>query len=216
MRVAQPPRGASAPIRCWPILAGAAILVLLSGCVAPMPQVSRADYLKMTSRDVPAPKERVLEAAEKVMRLSDGDDYTIHHHKAGFNAQRRWSFYVVIAAGFGTDFWAIRADEYGADKTKLEVEVGTSAQPIVPMMTTAPGVWTASTLPANATPNTGPAIYELFFERLDYLLGRRAEWPTCEWAKERVKSKEVWGSIEPLCNPFNVNDETPKEPLFKP
>lgn len=187
-------------------------LAVLAGCAAPRPQLSRAEYLAMTSRTLDAPKEQVLEAAEKVLRLADGDDFKIHHHSTGFSAQRNWSVYLVLAAAMGTDFWVVKTSEMG-EKTRLELEVGRQASAITPMATTTPGTWTAGTMPASATPFDGPALYELFFARMDYLLGTRSDWPTCEWSDERVSRKATWGNNEGLCSAFNITDTKPEGPL---
>lgn len=194
------------------VLALTAVSAVLAGCAAPMPQLSRTEYLAMTSRTIEAPKERVLEAAEEVLRLADGDDVQIHHNAAGFNAHRPWSVYLVLAASMGTDFWSVRATDLG-EKSRIEVEVGRQASAIVPMATTAPGTWTAGTMPAGAMPFRGPALYELFFARIEYLLGKREEWPTCDWSNQRVESKATWGENDGLCNAFNVTDAKPEGPM---
>lgn len=194
------------------VLALVALFAVLAGCATPPPQLSRADYLAMSSRTLEAPREQVLEAAEKVLRLADGDDFKIHHHATGFNAQRAWSVYLVLAAAMGTDFWVVKTSETGG-KTRLEIEVGRQESAIMPMMTTTPGTWSAGTMPASATPINGPALYELFFARIDYLLGTRPDWPTCEWSDARVSSKATWGANDALCSAFNITDTKPEGPL---
>ena len=79
---------------------------------------------------------------------------------------------------------------------------------VVPMMTTAPA-WTATTMPMVGTPVDGTALYDVFWARMDYLLGKRAKWMDCKEADRRVKQGIVWGSNENLCNSFNIKDDRP-------
>lgn len=184
----------------------------VTGCATKRPAVSREESLAMSSRVFPRSKEQTLEAAQKVLSLSDGDDYQFQHSAAGFSAQRQWSVYLVLAAVMGTDFWAVRTSGV-VDETRVELEVGTSAQGLTPMATTSPGTYSVGTLPSNAALVQGPALYELFFARMEYLLGLRADWPSCDWSDGRVKIGAAWGSNEALCNSFNVKDKTPSGPL---
>jgi len=184
----------------------------VTGCATKRPAVSREESLAMSSRVFPRSKEQTLDAAQKVLLLSDGDDYQFQHSAAGFSAQRPWIVYLVLAAAVGTDFWAVRASG-SADETRIELEVGASAQAVTPMATTSQGTWTAGSLPANASLVQGPALYELFFARMEYLLGLRADWPSCDWSNGRVKTGATWGTNEALCNSFNVKDKTPSGPL---
>ena len=71
------------------------------------------------------------------------------------------------------------------------------------------GAWTATSMPMSGSPVMGTAIYDVFWSRMDYLLGLRQDWMTCQMADERVKSGATWGTNEALCNSFNVKDAVP-------
>lgn len=195
----------------YKVLAAALSLSGLAGCATP-PQPSRAEYLAQVSRTYAQPKEKVLAAAEEVLRLADGNDFQIAHNSDGFTAQRNWLVYIVIGASAGVDYWVVKTTEKDG-RTQVETQVGTSMSTIAPMATTTPGTYSATTLPAGALVVTGPALYEVFFARMDYMLGLRADWPTCKWSDDRVSSKATYGNNEALCNVFNMADKTPAAPL---
>lgn len=193
-----------------------AAATLLFGCATvPDPTMSREESLAATSRTYDVPKETVIAAAEKVLRLADGDDFKLTHNSDGFLATRGWTVYLVIAAAMGTDHWSVRVDEQNG-KSRINIAIGTTSSAITPMATTTPGTWTASSLPAGSSPPRGRATYDLFFQRMDYLLGYRPTWTDCKTAYEEVKAKKTWGSPEELCNGFNINDEKPTGPLMNP
>lgn len=189
----------------------ALFVMLLSGCAAPPPQMSREEWLAMAQRDYAGvTKDQALSAAEKLLRLADGDDFQITHTEEGISATRNWLAYLVIAAASGTDFWAIKATSI-KDGVRVSMQVNTQSQAVTPMATSGSN-WTATTMPMSGSPVTGTAIYDVFWSRLDYLLGKTTQWMTCEAADERVRQKITWGNNEALCNGFNMKDEHPQTP----
>jgi len=187
----------------------ALLAVAISGCAPKQPQMSRQEWINTTTRTYAGiTKDQAMEATEKLFRLADGDDFTVTHAEDGLSAVRQWSIYMVIAAAFGTDYWTVRAAQDG-DKVKVSVQASVQNQAIGPMMT-AGGDISASAMPVIGTPVTGTALYDLFFARLDYLLGKRDTWMTCEDEKHRIKSKITWGIDDPLCSAANMKDDTPE------
>ncbi|MFJ0446581.1 hypothetical protein WLU10_24370, partial [Bordetella bronchiseptica] len=70
--------------------------VLLVGCAAKQPQLTRSEYLKVTQRTYEGKSaEEVLNAAEKLFRLADGDDFKFFHDDDSMSASRSWIVYVV-------------------------------------------------------------------------------------------------------------------------
>lgn len=186
----------------------AAVTFACAGCAAP--QLTREQWIAATTRTLDsATKEEVIAAAERVLRLADGDDFVIVHTDAGFQATRRWSIFVVIAAENGTDHWTFEARESGgsvkASVTVSKVSGGTMG--VSP--TTSPGIYSTMTVPGSGALVNGPAAYELFWERVNYLLGRQTAWPTCSIADARAQAGRTWGDNSVLCNAFNVKDLMP-------
>lgn len=185
------------------------ILVSLVSCAAaPQKQLSREEWISLTSRTYPdTSKDQALLAVEKLFRLADGDDFKIIHTEDGLQASRQWTSYAVIAAVSGTDYWNVKAIEKNGSVTVV-ISASTQSQNTTPIPTTG-GNWTAGTLGAQGNLVDGTAIYDVFWARLDYLLGKRADWMLCKEADERVKQKITWGNNEALCNSFNMKDSKP-------
>ena len=189
----------------------ALVAAVLAGCATTRPQLTRDEWLATTSRTYEGvSKEQVIGAAERLFRLADGDDFNIAHNDDGIYASRNWTAYVVIAAAMGIDYWQLSVTPAGAG-VKVRVQVNTQAQGVTPMATTN-GAWTATTTAMAGSPVMGTAIYDAFWSRMDYLLGKRPDWMTCQIADERVKQKVTWGSNEALCNSFNLKDDVPTGP----
>lgn len=183
-------------------------IVFVSGC-ASRPTLTRAEWLTTTTRTYEGKTaEEVIAAAEKLLILADGDDVQFAHDANGFVATRQWFSYIVIAAAAGTDNWRFDAEEAG-DVVKATVQVGLQSQAITPMATSS-GDWAASTGIVMGAPVQGTALYDVFWARLDFLLGKREAWMFCGEADDRVSRGVVWGSNEALCNSFNLEDDAPE------
>ena len=169
--------------------------LLIAGCTAPK-QLSRKEWLEVTTRHyTDVTTEDVLLAAEKLFRLADGDDFKFYHTKDSLSATRNWVAYMVIAAAGGTDYWKIQVASIPNGVT-VTIQVNTSAWALIPMS-------------PNASPVQGTAIYDVFWARLEYLLGKRTEWMSCKEANKRISEKLTYGDNSALCNSFNVADKTP-------
>ena len=148
---------------------------IFAGCAANTPRLSRQEWLDLTNKTYQGvTKEEVLSAAETVFDLADGDDFVISHTQEGLQATRNWSVYLVLAAAMGTDYWKVTAVE-NEGAVNVSVQANTQGQAVTPMATSNNG-WTATTSPLAGTPILGTAIYDVFWARLDYLLGKRNDW----------------------------------------
>jgi len=182
--------------------------VALAGCVS-QPVLSRDEWLNLTNRTYESVnKEQAIAAAEKLLRLADGNDFLIVHNDDGFVATRNWSVYLVLAASVGSDTWVVRTSEI-SNGTRVSISVGTQMGSVTGVPT---GGSTAApfTTPTVAGGVNGTALYDVFWARMDYLLGRREIWMTCAAANRRISDGVVWGDNSALCNGFNVNDDVPK------
>lgn len=189
-----------------------AILLIIEGCVH-RPRLSREEWLNATSKYYDGlTKEQVISAAEQLFILCDGDDFQLVHTEDGIIATRNWTVYLVLAASIGTDYWLLKVTNYN-NGVKATIQINTQAQGVSGMPNTNGGV-SAYTSALAGNPVNGNAIYDLFWSRMDYLLGKRPNWMSCEIADERIKSKIVWGSNEALCNSFNVDDKSPSAPII--
>jgi hypothetical protein len=177
---------------------------------ASRPQLTRDEWIKTTTRvykDVT--KEQVVLAAEKLLILADGDDFVFAHSEDGFFASRNWSVYLVLAFVAGTDHWMFKTVEHEGS-VKAQVQISVAAQGVAPMQTTS-GAWAATTMPGmSGMPVTGPALYDLFWARMDYLLGAKEYWMLCENINTSIRKKTTWGNVEPLCLDVTVKDNLPE------
>lgn len=190
------------------IAIAAAAAGILTACASP-PTMTRDQYLAATTRIYPGKsKEQVIDAAERVLRLADGDDFKIAHQPNGFQATRQWLIYLVIGATVGHDYWSLSVED-AAGGVKASVNVSTSEQSVAPVATSQPNTWSAGTTPLGSRPIDGTALYDVFWARMDYMLHRTDAWMTCDASNARVKAGTVYGANDALCNSFNMTDNEP-------
>lgn len=180
------------------------VALMLTAC-ATHREITRAEFVSATTRTYDKTSEEVLLAAEKLFKLADGDDFKLQHTEDSIIATRNWILYVVIGASTGTDQWLVKTTKTPDSKTKISIAVGISTSQLLPgfnQVVTMNGV--------AGEPPYGIAAYDLFFRRLEYLLGLRSEWTTCKMADDLIKQKVVWGNNETLCNSFNMKNIDPR------
>jgi hypothetical protein len=203
----------------FPLICLLLFCFIFSSCATTKQPLTREESLQLRKEQIEATTrlykdvtpEEVLIAVDRLFRLADGDDFKIFHTENAIIANRRWSVYLIIAAGFGNDSWIVAAEENSNEKiVKVVVRVSTNSSPVIPMMTTAPNTWTVATLPGVESTSSGKALYFIFFQRLDYLLGKTNKWLDCGEAKEIIKSEKIPGNVDCLCNPFNITDLRPE------
>lgn len=154
-------------------------VMILGGCATHAP-LTRDESLALTTRTYSGVvKQQALDEIERLFRLADGNDFRLAHSDTGFRATR--------GHAAAESWWDVRADP---------VESGVKLVVIN-------GGW------APAGSIDGNATYSLFWERLDYLLGKLAHWITCAEAQDRARHADyaLWGSLAPLC--ANANDTHP-------
>lgn len=187
------------------------VIAALAGCAAPQRMISADEMSAMTHRTFTGvTADQAVAAAERVLRLADGDDFAIDRDPDGLMATRNWTVYFVLGFVTGTDHWVLKTkpSEGGTDVT---FAVGSVAQPAPARHTprqagdTRPRVMGAM--------HEGTAIYDLFWSRMAYLLGQRDTWMSCAESDSRVKAGVVWGVTDALCNSFNVKDGVPEGPM---
>lgn len=195
------------------IVALSGLGVLLTGCAATGPTMTREQWAAVVERDYPhVSRTQAFDAAERLLELADEKDVQFVRKDSMFEAFRDWSKYAVLWGSSGSDYWTVFAREHEggvhltAQVSRLE-QVVTVSFPAGPTPVASIG----DMAPASVQ---GSAIYDLFWARMDYLLGRRADWPTCKEAKARISRREARGSIDPLCNAFNIDDNSPSAPII--
>ena len=189
-----------------------AMVVLLTsvlvGCAAPQRLLTANEMATVTHRTFPGvTTEQTLAAAERVLRLADGDDFAIDSDRDGLTATRNWTVYFVLGFVTGTDNWIFKARPVEGG-TAVTFAVGSVAQP-APAKQTPRRADDPRPKVMGAT-HEGTAIYDLVWARMAYLLGQRGDWMSCAESEARVASGVVWGETVALCNSFNVKDLVPE------
>lgn len=195
-------------MRC--VLLLSLLFALLPGCVQQQltpDQIAaeRARQLAMITRVYPDKKpEEILLAADRIFRLAD-DDYTVSHGPTSLQAQRPWMVYMIISAASGTDTWVVETAPDGEGTRVMVRHAGQSSSMMAsPVITSSGGAgFGAGTTMPIQNMTTKPAIYQLFFARLDFLMGKRADWITCREADKIFTD----GDLLPFCTV--ANDRTP-------
>lgn len=176
----------------------AAVAFCLGGCMGPQ-MVDRNDFISEGTRTYPGEtRERVITAARTVLQASDPSDFEFHDGFTGFIGLRRFVIYAVIAASVGREHWDFQTEET-PKAIRAAINVSEAGQ------TT--GAY--SVTPYDAKMGS-VALYRLFWDRVDYMLGRRPDWVSCDQAEAAVKASGA-GSIAlgGLCGPTSGGRNAP-------
>jgi hypothetical protein len=169
-------------------------------CAAPHQITDRSDFLAEATRTYQNEnRERVIQAAEIVLKISDPNDFEFRHTASGFTGLRRYVIYAVLASASGREKWEFVTEPVtGGVRASISVsEAGTST-----------GGY--SSTPYEGVMASVP-LYRLFWARVDYLLGRRPDWVTCEQAAalEQQKNTNTAVALGGLCGPTSDGRDAP-------
>jgi hypothetical protein len=187
------------------------ITLIFSNCAVQPKLQGRSEWLSATTRNYEGVnKEDVLEAAEYLLRLADGNDFSISHQPDSLQARRDWISYILIFAGFGTDYWEVKAVDLPNGDIKTTVVISTQSQSSgITEISVSGG--TPSMSPSFGDLINNPIVYKLFWSRMDYLLGKADRWLTCGEASKKFNVNNYSDGMEVLCNPLNINDNRPSK-----
>lgn len=155
------------------------------GCVKQPPKLTHDEFLEMTTKHYEGvSKEQIFSAVEKLFKLNDGSDFQIAYTKDGLRASRFW----IMALSSGRDVWDLEVKE---NKTGLDVSIDYSRY-----------------LNSLLLMKKEPLTFYLFWERLNYLLGKSNHWITCDELEQKIETGQLSGYEETLCN-HTVKDNVP-------
>ncbi len=191
------------PLACF-------ITALLAACATPRPSLTRSEQINLVKRSYSdIDKETVIQAVEKLLLLTDRSDFEIAHTDEGFTATRSWTIYLVLSGAVGTDIWSVKATE-SEGFTDVSVSVYQQSSTLAATPTSSGSSASITTVPSGSVPIVNPALYYLFWSRMDYLLGKSEQWITCTEADEVLERAGAWGDYSVLCNGFNIEDTNPE------
>jgi len=162
----------------WMAALGAALM--LCGCAQPHKIEDRQDYVAEATRSFPGEtRERVISAAQTVLKNSDAPDFDFRYTIDGFVGLRRYFVYAILASQSGQEKWQFATREQpGAIEASVSIsEAGTVS-----------GGY--STQPFERAMNSIP-LYRLFWSRVEYVLGRRSDWITCDEAAKPLEDTKT-------------------------
>lgn len=155
---------------------------LVAGC-AKLADISESEWESArthTFKDID--RKRVFAAAEKVFRLSDGNDFTFAYNGDGdaLVATQRYVFTIVISTIVGRNTWIVKLKQVGNDVHGW-VNMAHYDKTLGP-----------NPIERTEAQAGGAATYRILWQRMEYVLGRSDKWPTCSEIKSafrRAKSR---------------------------
>ena len=189
-----------------PILAACGLL--LSSCAAPHQIRDRSDYLAEATRTYQnETRERIIGAAETVLKISDPQDFEFRHNINGFTGLRRYTVYAVLAAAQGREKWEFQTEPVGPNAVRASISVSEAGR--------ATGGY--SSTPYENEMASVP-LYRLFWSRVDYVLGKRPDWIACDQAakEEESKNTNTAAALGGLCGPTSDGRDAPPPPPLPP
>lgn len=192
------------------------LIFALAGCATvPEGPQNRDEWLELHTRiyqDIQP--DDLLESAQKVLALSD-HDFKFEYPPGLLVARRNWYVYMVLAAAQGQDYWRLQTDQ--TDKgVRLMLQISRQSGAITPSPVFGASGVIGGAVNSSAMPGTeiywqGP--YQLFWGRLDYMLKRSTDWPTCDDAK--AKHPDYFkGDTGALCG-VTSDDNLPEQEAAK-
>ena len=145
--------------------------------------------------------EKVRGASQKVLVLLDPPDMKFDVRDSELLATRFSTYYAVFSFGFGRDWYSISMKKTlnGVQSTfGLEGQMLGGLPPAIP-------VSFKSDIPVSAHSN--PADFKLFHDRVEFLLGLREKWPTCDEAKKSQADPE---SNMMMCDLIGLENLSPE------
>jgi hypothetical protein len=184
-----------------------AVGLTLASCAQPHQIRDRTDYLAEGTRNFPGEtRERVIKAAETVLRLSDPKDFEFRYTLNGFTGLRRYFVYAVLASQSGREKW-----DFLAEQTPAGIQASVS---ISEAGVTSGGY---SSTPYEGAMASVP-LYRLFWSRVEYVLGRRNSWTTCGEAQEELETTKTntAAGLGGLCGSTSDGRDAPAPPQMAP
>jgi hypothetical protein len=178
-------------------------IALLSSCANPGPPLTKDEYNPLSQKVYQGlTGAELLDSVEKIFLLADGDSFKIEKKpvlpgtlSSSLLANRQRSGLESLFLTIQMDYWRIIAIE-GVGLTRIKVQLATESN-----ITTDPHGFFSS---ANLV--TSPALYDIFWARLDYFSDRRNDWMDCESMEIKIKQGVTFGPIDSLCGPGMSND----------
>lgn len=179
--------------------------LVAAGCGAPPPVWDRATTERYTVRTFDGvTKAQAMDAAERVMRLADPDDVTVSYQDDAIVMDRAFEIFAVISAANGKyRFQLATTQENESAPVRARVAIYMDMTTTIPVAgaTLGGGIAVApmsSTAMSGEFMPTGPA-YDLFWNRVAYMLGQSDVWESCDAYAARNRLSGPRDNLQPMC-----------------
>lgn len=170
-------------------------LILLAGCASQPRQSVSSIQATLQNRQVVAEtsfdgvtEQQIFDAAIKVFDHLDGEDFEYDIRDNQLLAARQWSQYIVVGATWAKDFWELKTRTEGG-RVYLTVAAITVSKTDV--LATPISEKFRSDIQLSGRHDIGLTVadYRLFYDRINYFLRIKQDWPECKryQAKEQLK-----------------------------
>jgi hypothetical protein len=151
----------------------------------------------------------LADAEPESRRISDPADFEFRYTLTGFTGLRRYFIYAVLASASGREKWEFLTEPHPAG---LRASVSISEEG------TASGGYSASRYEGAMA---SVPLYRLFWSRVEYMLGKRPDWVTCEQAAGELQASNtntlaLGGLCGPTSDGRNAPAPEPLPPLARP
>lgn len=187
-------------------------LVLLFGCATTQTQSTTEIAALKEAREKASvhyfknvSSRQVEEAVVNLFKLLDEKDVDFDLRKNKILVSRWWTYYAVLSVGWGKDFWEITLAP-DTDGVLVSSAFGSESNhgPFASRITTPFKENIA--VGGNIHDGASVADYYLLYHRIEYLLGQRNSWTTCEEA-QRFRGKGQEEIV--LCERIGIDDRAP-------
>lgn len=148
--------------------------------------------------------EAIKKAAHNALYLLDPDDIEFDTQNNKLLATRSSMFYGVLSITRGQDWYEVTAvEKNGSTVVNFSLSGEYLSGIIAPLQRQF-----KTNIPISAHDN--PEDFNLFFDQLEYFLGTKKEWTTCEMAKARQANK---GQFIRLCDSLGLENYSPTDTI---
>ena len=161
--------------------------------------------------------EEVLEASREIFMLMDKKDMKIEETEVSISAMRDWFLWALMVSMNGYDYWNVTALPSEENSSDTLVTIAQASEKMGQMagfgapvgnngITAMIGGGGFST---NAKLYTDEAAYQLFWSRLEYLLGLSDKWIGCRDARSWAQENGFKGTLRAMCE--FAEDKSPEK-----
>lgn len=191
------------------LIVGAAALALAACATPPRPQTRDAWQAQHSRTYEAVSANDLFDAAQQVLEYTD-EDFEFQYPPNQLLASRHYMIYAVLALSMGRDYWRFDTRTEG-DSTQMTLRITRAAGSTAP----SPTMGLNGQIGAGVNSVSAPgreifwaAPYHMFFARMDYILGRKSDWLTCDQAKMKYPKDFGSGQAGVMCG-LTTENKTP-------